>query len=272
MVPQANMVFKPAGEANRYDAVQFGDLPICLPSPLIDALPSADPVDAITIGHDDEPMRIHLFMGDGKRRKHFFKIVDKIAELAIDLDRTLGDVLSQSTKWGASPRDVKLDVWLCTVHWWAWKTPASPNHTQPQTMANGRFHPAWRTKTYVAERLSFSYIDRNLFAATATMLELLARFIDSSPDLDWSKDYPPPLAANDESPSSPADLKKQLMYRIANFDHDWKEQLNRQLKRDYNPKKDSDALLAACKAKLGDNQMTLKRMQNARFKFRDSLS
>ena len=30
--------------------------------------------------------------------------------------------------------------------------------------------------------------------------------------------------------------------------------------------------LAACKAKLGDNQMTLKRMQNARFKFRDSLS
>ena len=80
--------------------------------------------------HLDSPLRIHLFFGDKDRVQHLEGLAKDIVSLTDDLSRAIFDkegfgVIHRGHS-GTLDSLHALDAWLCTVHWWAWRTKTWP--------------------------------------------------------------------------------------------------------------------------------------------------
>jgi hypothetical protein len=77
----------------------------------------------------------------------------------------------------------------------------SPIHTQPRVVFGGSAIPADRRDHAVDEKLSFSVLDCDIFAATVATIDLFFRFFKQPPDLVWPADYPPEPRPEETAPA-----------------------------------------------------------------------
>ena len=189
-------------------AVTFGESKVAAALPPEDCWPpDLEPIRAVVAEQEfspyrpltQKPYRIHLFFGEPAG----MAVLQSLAADLVNLSSDVGRAVFGNHTWDMakvffhSPdclhgKDAEiLDAWLCTVHWWAWKAVDSPIHTQPRVVFGGSAIPSDRRDHAVDEKLSFSVLDCNIFAATVATIDLFFRFFKQPPDLVWPADYPP---------------------------------------------------------------------------------
>ena len=148
-----------------------------------------------------EPYRIHLFFGYNNGWNDLLSLAHDLLGLRGELSAAVfgnvsgagvDTVLYQSRDCLHDNDAEFLDAMLCTMHWWAWKATESPIHIRPRVFFGGTVFDADYMDDPVTSKLSFSYIDRDVFTCLAASLDLFLRFLNEPPDLVWKVRYPPP--------------------------------------------------------------------------------
>lgn len=166
--------------------------------------PELPPLYAVVAEHESppprprlqKPYRVHLFFGDGSGMTAFKSLASKLVDLRDDLDRALreklreGAFLFSNERLHGGRKTTCLDACLCTIHWWAWKATDPAIHTSPKIVFDGKgIETDWRDKA-LEERLSYSILPCDVFAAAALTIDLFLGFFDSPPNMADSVDYP----------------------------------------------------------------------------------
>lgn len=197
-------------------AVTFGESKVAAVLPPEDSWPcDLEPIRAVVAEQEfspyrplaQKPYRVHLFFGNPAGMAALQSLAADLVNLSDDVGRAIFRNQMLDTVFYHSPdclhgKDAEiLDAWLCTVHWWAWKAVNSPIHTQPHVVFGGSAIPADRRDHAVDEKLSFSILDCDIFAATAATIDLFFRFFKQPPDLVWPADYPPEPRPEETAPA-----------------------------------------------------------------------
>ena len=170
-------------------------------------------------------LRVHRFFGGGADTHVMDQLrglAGGILELSAELDHAIFGKLSSANRSGQPPNTVFpcagdtrddndrfVDEWLCTVHWWAWHEASLSTRTLPHVVHAGRIYPTSPDDVAVANKLSMSWLDADVFSATVATLDLFERFIGRPDDVfnagygygvNAEPDAPPAVPARNPGP------------------------------------------------------------------------
>ena len=185
--------------------VEFGESKIALELPPKSTWPTRlEPWRAIVAEQEyspfkelsQEPYRVHLLFGDGQGYDSLRMVAEEMVELSDDLaivvhgsNSSIGSLIFSAGDCIHGHESEIMDRWFCTCHWWAWKVIDSSIHTNPQIVFSGEAIEATFTDRAVETKLSFSFIDKNVFEIFVEVVDLFLVFLDRAPDLPWASTY-----------------------------------------------------------------------------------
>ena len=148
-------------------------------------------------------LRVHRFFGGGGDTRLLDQLRDLAGDVPADeLDHAIfgklippnrSDQLPNTMFYSAGDvqcdEDAKIiDEWMCAIHWWAWHDASSPAHALTYVVHAGGIYPTPPDDFAVANKLSFSHLDMDVFCATVAMLDLFEGFI-GKPDAVFNTLY-----------------------------------------------------------------------------------